>query len=283
VHQAVSGDLALVTPPFRLFGGVTDQEWLWLCLEGRDQCPFLARYLPGSPTEAIQLRVTRQTGKGALETAAQSYLAFRRIYEDQVGPFNGSERVLDFGCGWGRIIRFFLRDVEPENLVGIDIDEVAIAACRDTNHWSQFHQCPVLPPTDFGDATFDFVYAYSVFSHLSEEAHLSWLEEFNRILKPQGVLILTTLPRSYIEHGAQADEFSPSQEYLRIYDEGGFCYHPLDEASNPHFGLASIPERYVKRVWSGLFDVQEVRPESELPQVVIVCTKKQKAEPEAPA
>jgi hypothetical protein len=37
------------TPPFQLFGGVSDDVWCWLHLEGREQSPFLKSYLPGLP------------------------------------------------------------------------------------------------------------------------------------------------------------------------------------------------------------------------------------------
>ena len=48
-------------------------------------------------------------------------------------------RVLDFGCGWGRVIRFFLKDVAPWNLVGVDIDPNApSSAARATNRWCRF-------------------------------------------------------------------------------------------------------------------------------------------------
>ena len=28
--------------------------------------------------------------------------------------------LLDFGCGWGRVIRYFLKDVDPGHLMGTD-------------------------------------------------------------------------------------------------------------------------------------------------------------------
>ena len=43
----------------------------------------------------------------------------------------------------------------------------------------RFEVTPILPPTRFPDGHFDVIYLYSVFSHLSEAAHLAWLREFN--------------------------------------------------------------------------------------------------------
>ena len=49
-----------------------------------------------------------------------------------------------------------------------------------------FEQSAVEPPLRFADGSFDIVYAYSVFSHLSERVQLRWVEEFARILRPGG-------------------------------------------------------------------------------------------------
>jgi SAM-dependent methyltransferase len=194
---------------------------------------------------------------------------------------------LDFGCGWGRVIRFFLRDVAPENLLGIDVDEEAIAACRETNPWATFERCDTLPPTTFESESFDLVYAYSVFSHLSEEAHLSWLEEFERILKPAGIMIVTTLARDVIEQAggwttddeipwrrAAAAGFGPTKDCLAAYDRGEFCFAPLPDS--PHFGLAAISERYAREVWNQQFLILGFGKRDPDPgmQPVIVCRRR---------
>jgi cyclopropane fatty-acyl-phospholipid synthase-like methyltransferase len=253
-------------------GSVEDETWTWLHVHGRNACRFLDDYLPGVPSENVQRQTTAQVGSPSLETGGTTYRVFKQLHERHARPLDASDQILDFGCGWGRITRFFLKDVKPENLVGIDIDEVAIEACRQTNHWSRFERTPVLPPTQFDERTFDLIYAYSVFSHLSEQAHLQWLKEFFRITKPGGVVIVTTLPRSYIERGK---EFRTArQAQLQAFDRGEYCYQPLNEELNPHFGLACIPESYVRRVWAKLLNVREVMfDEEQLPQVVIACSR----------
>jgi SAM-dependent methyltransferase len=48
-----------------------------------------------------------------------------------------------------------------------------------------------LPPLDIKDASFEIIYAYSIFTHFEERLHLKWLSELHRLLKPGGLLILT--------------------------------------------------------------------------------------------
>jgi len=58
---------------------------------------------------------------------------------------------------------------------------------------------PALPPVEFPAGFFDIIYAYSVFSHLNEDTHLKWIEEFSRILKAGGLLLVTTQARRFID------------------------------------------------------------------------------------
>jgi SAM-dependent methyltransferase len=277
--------------PHALFGAVDDETWRWLHLEGRTRCPFLTRYLPSHPGDAVEGRINDKTGLAALETGFRIYAVFKHLYEAHGGTLLPTSRVLDFGCGWGRLTRFFLRDVEPGNLVGIDVDETAIADCRETNPWCRFERSTVLPPSGLDSGSFDLVYAYSVYSHLSEEAHLRWLEEFERLLRPGGILLLTTLGRGFIERSAQwasadpaaplvswkqraAGLFFPANDWTHAYDRGDFCYRAIDERANPHFGFACISESYVRTIWSRYFVIREFRPPQADLQAVIVCQKR---------
>ena len=200
------------------------------------------------------------------------YELFRGHYEQHVGALTSSSRVLDFGCGFGRVIRFFLKDVAPENLFGIDVDESRLEASCD--HWSQYQRCETFPPTAFEAESFDFIYAFSVFSHLSEEAHKRWLEEFERLLKPGALLVLTTFRREEIlNRPPPIDErLSSSEPWLSAYDRGEFCYQPLGERV-PHFGYAFIPQPYVREHWTKHFVVREYSEAASYGQNIIVCSK----------
>jgi hypothetical protein len=109
------------------------------------------------------------------------------------------------------------------------------------------------------------VYAFSVFSHLSEEMHLRWLEEFHRILAPGGLLIVSARNRGFIEvcegfrgqpelapHLAHlATLFRAAPRWLSAFDGGEYCYDAV--AGNWWSGEACIPRGYVERSWSRQF------------------------------
>jgi SAM-dependent methyltransferase len=106
-------------------------------------------------------------------------------------------RVLDFGCGCGRTIRWFLRDPGSTEFYGVDVDAEGIEWCQQHLPRGRFAVNAPEPPLPFPDAFFDVVYCLSVFTHLNEPMQDSWIAELARVLKPGGVLLLTV-------HGQEA-------------------------------------------------------------------------------
>lgn len=103
-------------------------------------------------------------------------------------------RVLDFGCGSGRLLRHLLGEGARCEIHGCDIDGASVA-------WVQEHLCPPLagahrcppePPLAFEDAAFDVVLAVSVFSQMAVGWE-AWLLELRRLLRPGGLLVLTLM------------------------------------------------------------------------------------------
>lgn len=277
--------------PQQLFGAVSDGFWFWLNTAGYRANPEIEEILPGMPDEKIQLRFTGAAGDKTLSEGFSAYTLFKRIATENLGDLSG-KTTLDFGCGWGRIIRFWLKDIEPSDLWGTDCFQEMIEICQATNKWCQFNLNAPMPPSSFADHSVDFIYSYSVFSHLSEAAHLAWLQEFHRILKPGGLVIATTRPREFIEvcdamrrdpnlpgHliGAAAS-FPDLKQSLSEYDSGRFCHSSTGGGGvleTSFYGESAIPKRYVENRWTEYFSpVDFIDDRSQCGQNVIVVRKK---------
>lgn len=277
--------------PETLFKSCDDDFWFWVNTEGLRRSGVLGEVLPALPEEAVQNRFTGSAGDKTLWGGFVVYRLFKEIAEKSGKPLGPSSRILDYGCGWGRMIRFFMKDVAPANLWGIDCYDEVIEICVRTNKWCNFQLVDPLPPTNLPDGSFDLVYSYSVFSHLSEDAHLRWLEEFHRILKPGGLVIATTWPRDLILRCAQiraqkdhlpwesglAASFVDTEQALAAYDRGEYCHSPVgggDGLARTFYGETSIPKKYVMDHWTQRFQfVDYIEDRHKCPQNVIVVRK----------
>lgn len=108
-------------------------------------------------------------------------------------------RVLDFGCGGGRMIRWLKPFADNCEIWGTDISAEHI-------HWANNYLNPpfnfatttTIPHLPFEDKYFDLIYAGSVFTH-SEDLKDAWLMELRRILKEDGRLYVTIHDHHSIE------------------------------------------------------------------------------------
>ncbi len=136
-------------------------------------------------------------------------------------------RLLDFGFGWGRISRVFMHDVRLEDIDGVDVDPEFASLTRDLFGSERFRACSPFPPTNYADGSFDLIYAYSVFSHLSEAAARAWMAEFERLLAPGGVVAFTTRHDSFFDFCEWASKQEDVDGYVR---ELGKLFPDLDDA-----------------------------------------------------
>lgn len=190
--------------------------WLQTLIRSLDspQSSPLGEPLPAFPSEELQRNTTGLSSEAALR---QAY-AFYENVQDGLGrtgrPLTDESTVLDFGFGWGRISRAFMQDTRLRNIHGIDVDPEFAELTQRLFGSDQFKVCPAFPPTDYADGTFDLIYAYSVFSHLSERACRAWMAEFHRILRPGGVVAFTTRHDSFFDYCAWAATQQTDNQYL---------------------------------------------------------------------
>jgi SAM-dependent methyltransferase len=100
--------------------------------------------------------------------------------------------ILDFGCGCGRIIRWWAALRIQCEIWGSDYNPLLIEWCqKELSSMAKFTVNGAQPPLEFSDDKFELVYAYSVFTHFSRDMQQPWLKELARVVKPGGYLLLT--------------------------------------------------------------------------------------------
>jgi SAM-dependent methyltransferase len=155
-------------------------------------------------------------------------------------------RVLDVGCGTGRVARPLVGFLDGGSYAGFDVDREAIGWCRrayrrhgnahfvraDLFH-ARFHPGGAHSAAEYrfpyDDASFDLVVATSVFPHLLEQEAAHYLAESARVLAPGGHLLATFFvldehSRSVIAGDRATFPFLDADQHVAVVSEE----HPDD-------------------------------------------------------
>lgn len=165
---------------------------------------------PDFPSAEIQRQFVGSAYEDALNEAGVFYRFAQESMGDRAYKRSGGKGYLDFGCGWGRIGRFFLRDFKAEEMVGVDIDPDMVAFCAGANLPGRFETIVNGQPLPFADGSFRLITAYSVFTHLPPHLFRAWLAELLRVLAPGGQLVFTVEPPRFLDFLEATDADSPN-------------------------------------------------------------------------
>lgn len=129
-------------------------------------------------------------------------------------------RILDFGCGMGH----FMATLYSEGVIceGADFSarsvELASAKLTSLGSPARVNQLRGLP-TDFEAESFDLVFLLETIEHLSREDSMETLTELFRIIRPGGILVVTTPNHENL------------QGNLTICPDCGAIFHPIQHVS----------------------------------------------------
>ena len=173
-------------------------------------------------------------------------------------------RVLDFGCGCGRLTRFVHERLEPgATLSASDIDAEALQWLKRAVPAIETVENTHTPPLPFGER-FDLIIGWSVFTHLDEPLQDAWLGELARVAAPGATLLLTVHGAYNWRHfvGEASGELQADvAEIARQLASRGFAHWRNDgwQAHFPDYYHTSwhLP-RYLHAHWSRWFELVDV-------------------------
>ncbi|MGI8803851.1 MAG: class I SAM-dependent methyltransferase [Solirubrobacteraceae bacterium] len=180
-----------------------------------------------------------------INTGRRQATFFREMLDRNDVPLTQSSSVLDFGCGCGRIARWW---AGSSVLFGCDPNRELVAWCRANLTFMNAAVSEDDPPLPYPDATFDFVYALSVFTHLPEAPARAWMDELARVVKPGGHVLFTTAGEAYCER------LSPEER--RDYDHGDAVVQ-FDTAAGTNLCIVYHPPAYVRGRMLDGFELRE--------------------------
>lgn len=170
--------------------------------------------------------------------------AHARVFADAIAAHapSGPLAILEWGCGPARLIRHLpeMLGDRATRIVGSDYNAQTIEWCNGHLRGIDFALNGLMPPLPFPDGSFDAIFNFSVFTHLSAEAHDAWAAELRRVLKPGGILLSTTHGDDYLYL------LSTATERAR-YEAGEIVTQASYEEGKKYF-FAVHPPQYVEQV-----------------------------------
>lgn len=200
-----------------------------------------------------------------------------------------SDRVLDIGSGVGRVAIPLTRYIESGSYDGFDVVRRGVVWCRRhiTRYYPnfRFHHVNVrnskyrengMSATDFCfqfvDASFDFAFATSLFTHLVLAETRRYLHESARVLAPGGRLVATF----FLLNGESRAVLPRLDGHYRFPVEQGLVR--LADAENPAVGVAIDETALVQLVRDAGFSRYEIhygqwaaRPNGVTFQDLVLC------------
>jgi SAM-dependent methyltransferase len=245
---------------FALFRELDVDLWTLLLLGQYDAYPNIRALLPDMPDPALQELWNGASGLTLAAMGAAFYRKLRERFEEHGRVALAGARVLDFGCGWGRLTRFLARDVAPGRLYGCDPAQMILDVCRQTRVPATLARSEFVPERLPFEGPLDLAFAFSVFTHLSEPAHERALRALHAAVAPGGILVVTVRPPAYLHVSPllRPTAIEPGEARYLFVPHAAQDSHPQYGGGEMTYGETVVTLPYVRERWAPLFELLEV-------------------------
>ena len=206
----------------------------------------------GLPVPPPRLRV-KVAGHADLELFLKQGQQLNRVIREALGRADVDaarlNRILDWGCGCGRLTRWW-KDLNDTEVHGCDYNDELVRWVDQNLPFVDARVNELSPPLPYEAESFDFIYGISIFTHLTTELALEWMQELRRVLVPGGRVFFTT-------HGVSfRGSLSPGE--LAQFDAGAPVVQ-FSSVEGSNLCAAFHPPRWVEASLLAGFDLIERR------------------------
>ena len=204
VVRRTAAALGILGPVFALYRWVRESSPKLLIANLRSRRAARFEGLPVPPGRLLYLASTTRDVPHFLQSGRAASDALRTALLRVGKPIESAHDILDFGCGCGRVLRQWA-NLGETRVHGSDYNPKGVNWVRANLPWVDARVNGLAPPLAFTEASFDFVYALSVFTHLPVGLQADWIDELHRVLRPGGILAISTMGDAYT-HRLSPDE-----------------------------------------------------------------------------
>ncbi len=233
-----------------LFGDIDDALFAYLCINSFDGFPHIKAAMPAWAPAEIRHQAT---GHFSEHEHVQDALSFWTRVRDRFIRHSGKRiadsRVVDFGAGWGRILRFAAKDIPQSCLWAVEPNPVFM---------DLLHQSKIPAQLVAGDWEsrnrlelweIDLIFSYSILTHASDQLVRNIVARWAEITRPGALVAFTVRPGSFLLDDKNEMAIFNAQERaenLDHYRAGRLVYKPYP--GDTHWGVAIAPEAYLRAV-----------------------------------
>lgn len=242
---AASGRLPAALAGLRKLSLEDFGQFMWALPDAR--YPNLSAMLPRMASVEVQKKYTGQNGYELLKNTLAFVRQVENNYVRHTGRVLNGETVMDFGVGYGRMVRLLYYFTDPSNIWGLDPMPEPMKICADDKLLGNIRQSESVPtslPTD--GRTFDLAYSFSVFTHLSPLAADPCLAAVRDVMNPGGLFMLTVWPPEIWGYLDKVNGTSHGDEMKRMFAETGYAYFPHGGEMGRTYGNATISFEFFK-------------------------------------
>jgi SAM-dependent methyltransferase len=204
--------------------------------------PGLSKILPAMAPPDVQKSWTGRAGMNLYPQTSQFVRALEASYARCNGQTLRDKTILDFGCGYGRLIRMMYYFTDAKNIWGIDAWQHSLDQCSRVALAGNFAKSEDVPNALPTDQVFDVGYAFSVFTHLKDEAAVQCLATIRKSFKPGGLFVGTARPVEFwpflFNNKKTREEEIKNAERMHI--ETGYGFLPSASGVHKHYGDSSL-------------------------------------------
>jgi SAM-dependent methyltransferase len=219
--------------------------------------PRLSSALPPMTPSDITITWTGAAGTVLLDQG----LSFVRACADKFAELTGQslhgKKILDFGCGYGRFLRLF--SYYTDEVYGVDAWETSLEHSRNSGFEHKVKKIDEVATSIPFSFQFDFIFAFSIFTHLSKVSSIAALRTLRQVAKTGTVLVITIRPVEFWQICVQGATHLPltaseASQLIEDHNKLGFSYKPNNSnlpASEVHYGDTSLTLEWLQRNATG--------------------------------
>ena len=199
-------------------------------------------------------------GWGSYYPSSELITFYHRYIKNKM-PKNRKLKVLDFGCGRGSNLGFFL-DMGYD-VYGIDISNEAIKICKDNFRFdpNNFVQADVVrdkPIDEIFDCKFDIIVATVSLTYLGRSDIRNVIQQFSKVMNDSGVVI--------------ASFFEKQPSFDGELDEEGMINTVISNLDINHYIFILKDKNELRELFSGLLEITIGETKTVFPDYEIMYT-----------